>query len=318
LSSYNPIPLLGVNAGSVRITSDVSISTQTALYIQISNDNASHNYASPLWKFYAVSTSSGAIQFPDATVQTTAWTGTIASLPFSRITGVPGYTTTATVNTLIANSLTNFSATIRTLYAGTYTVSLNTSGVLTAPSLTVSGTTTLTSISTATSTNTGALQVAGGVGIGGNLYTGGNINAGTNSVTAGSFVGSGSQLTGIAAKTTGSWTLSTGANTVSLTVPLNGTYTMWVNGNIPNGIVTWNATAVITNPNVPALGTQYAWYYPTGNNLVFTSIPNQFVGTNGVISSSTAYAGTSSNVFTFGITNNTTGSQIVNWGYTKL
>ena len=318
LSSYNPIPLLGVNAGSVRISSDVSISTQTALYIQISNDSASHNYASPLWKFYAVSTSSGAIQFPDATVQTTAWTGTIASLPFSRITGVPGYTTTATVNTLIANSLTNFSATIRTLYAGTYTVSLNTSGVLTAPSLTVSGTTTLTSISTATSTNTGALQVAGGVGIGGNLYTGGNINAGTNSVTAGSFVGSGSQLTGVAAKTTGSWTLSTGANTVSLTVPLNGTYAMWVNGNIPNGIVTWNATAVITNPNVPALGTQYAWYYPTGNNLVFTSIPNQFVGTSGVISSSTAYAGTSSNVFTFGITNNTTGSQIVNWGYTKL
>ena len=139
-----------------------------------------------------------------------------------------------------------------------------------------------------------------------------------NTVTAVAFQGSGSQLTGVATKTTGSWTLATGTNTVSFTVPLNGTYAMWVNGNIPNGIVTWNATAVITNPNVPALGTQYAWYYPTGNNLVFTSIPNQFTGTNGVISSSTAYVGTSSNVFTFGITNNTTGTQVVNWGYTVL
>ena len=139
-----------------------------------------------------------------------------------------------------------------------------------------------------------------------------------NTVTAVSFQGSGSQLTGVAIKTTGSWTLATGTNTVSFTVPLNGTYAMWVNGNIPNGIVTWNASAVITNPNVPALGTQYAWYYPTGNNLVFTSIPNQFTGTTGVISSSTAYVGTSSNVFTFGITNNTTGTQIVNWGYTAL
>ena len=118
--------------------------------------------------------------------------------------------------------------------------------------------------------------------------------------------------------TSGSWTLATGSNTVSITVPLNGNYQMWVNGNIPNGIVEWNATVNVSNPNVPAIGTQYAWYYATGNALVLTAIPNQIVGTAGVISSSTSYVGTTSNVFSFGIRNNSTSTQTVNWGYTTL
>jgi hypothetical protein len=118
--------------------------------------------------------------------------------------------------------------------------------------------------------------------------------------------------------TSGSWTLATGSNTVSITVPLNGNYQMWVNGNIPNGLVEWNATVNVSNPNVPAIGTQYAWYYATGNALVLTAIPNQIVGTAGVISSSTSYAGTTSNVFSFGIRNNSTSTQTVNWGYTTL
>jgi hypothetical protein len=118
--------------------------------------------------------------------------------------------------------------------------------------------------------------------------------------------------------TSGSWTLATGSNTVSITVPLNGNYQMWVNGNIPNGIVEWNATVNVSNPNVPAIGSQYAWYYAAGNALVLTSIPNQIVGTAGVISSSTAYVGTTSNVFSFGITNNSTSTRTVNWGYTTL
>jgi hypothetical protein len=60
--------------------------------------------------------SNGVIQFTDGTQQTTAWTGTVA---YSNITGTPNlssYTTTATVNTLIANSLTNY--TTSTLYNG--------------------------------------------------------------------------------------------------------------------------------------------------------------------------------------------------------
>jgi hypothetical protein len=118
--------------------------------------------------------------------------------------------------------------------------------------------------------------------------------------------------------TSGSWTLATGSNTVSITVPLNGNYQMWVNGNIPNGIVEWNATVNVSNPNVPAIGSQYAWYYAAGNALVLTAIPDQIVGTAGVISTSTGYVGTTSNVFSFGITNNSTSSRVIAWGYTTL
>ena len=117
---------------------------------------------------------------------------------------------------------------------------------------------------------------------------------------------------------TGNWTLATGNNTVNISVPLNGTYAIWVNGNIPNGIVTYTATAVITNTNVPVLGEQYAWYYAVGNALVLTSIPNQFVGTVGSISNVNTYLGNTANVFTFGITNNSGNTAVVNYGYTKL
>jgi hypothetical protein len=118
--------------------------------------------------------------------------------------------------------------------------------------------------------------------------------------------------------TSGSWTLATGSNTVSITVPLNGNYQMWVNGNIPNGIVEWNATVNVSNPNVPAIGSQYAWYYVAGNALVLTSIPDQIIGTVGVISTSSSYVGNTAHVFTFGITNNSTSTQVINWGYTTL
>ena len=118
--------------------------------------------------------------------------------------------------------------------------------------------------------------------------------------------------------TSGSWTLATGSNTVSITVPLNNNYQMWVNGNVPNGIVEWNATVNVSNPNVPAIGSQYAWYYALGNALVLTAIPNQIVGTVGVISTSSSYVGNTANVFTFGITNNSTSTQVINWGYTTL
>jgi hypothetical protein len=129
-----------------------------------------------------------------------------------------------------------------------------------------------------------------------------------------------SNITGAPAsvnKTSGSWTLAPGANTVSITVAPGNNYQMWVNGNIPNGIVEWNATVNVSNTNVPAIGSQYGWYYAAGNALVLTSMPNQIVGTAGVISTATV-ATTSSNVFRFGITNNSTSSQVINWGYTTL
>ena len=120
-----------------------------------------------------------------------------------------------------------------------------------------------------------------------------------------------------ASPVTGSWTLSTGANTVSFTVPAGQSYIMWVNGNIPNGIVNWNATVTLSNSNVPAIGVHYGWYYLAGNALVLTSIPDQIVGTAGSIITSSPPI-TNSNTFTFGITNNSGSSQIIYYGYIKV
>ena len=123
--------------------------------------------------------------------------------------------------------------------------------------------------------------------------------------------------TNVVSPVSGSWTLSTGTNTVSFTVPAGQSYVMWVNGNIPNGIVNWNATVTLSNSNVPVIGVQYGWYYLAGNALVLTSIPNQIIGTAGSIIT-TSPAVSNSNTFTFGITNNSGSSQIVYYGYIRI
>lgn len=95
---------------------------------------------------------------------------------------------------------------------------------------------------------------------------------------------------------------------------------MWVRGNIPNGIVIWNATVSLSNSNVPAVGNQYGWYYTTGNQLVLTQIPNTIVGTDGQISTNQAsfVAPDMSTIFEFGITNNSASPQTVYYGYLKV
>jgi hypothetical protein len=121
--------------------------------------------------------------------------------------------------------------------------------------------------------------------------------------------------------TTGSWVLDPGTSEKSFTVTAGNTYLMWVNGNIPNGIVKWNAMVTISNPNVPVIGSQYAWYYNAvgGGMLVFTSIPDQIVGSSGtILNSPSGYIANTSNVFKFGITNNTGTTQSVYYGYTKI
>jgi len=153
-------------------------------------------------------------------------------------------------------------------------------------------------------TSTPAVQ-----GIGATGASGPTGATGASGPTGATGVGAGS--------TTGSWTLTPGVNTVSFTVTAGRTYCMWVNGNIPNGIVKWNATVSLSNTNVPAVGTQYGWYYAAGNALVLTSIPNHIVGTPNTIVT-TSPATTTSNVFTFGITNNSGSTQTVYWGYITL
>jgi len=123
--------------------------------------------------------------------------------------------------------------------------------------------------------------------------------------------------TNVVSPVSGSWTLSAGTNTVSFTVTAGQSYVMWVNGNIPNGIVNWNATVTLSNSNVPVIGVQYGWYYLAGNALVLTSIPSQIVGTAGTISNSSP-AVSNTNTFTFGITNNSGSSQVVYYGYIKI
>jgi hypothetical protein len=115
-----------------------------------------------------------------------------------------------------------------------------------------------------------------------------------------------------------SWTVPVGNSTQSFTVPINNTYQLWVNCNIPNGIIVYNATVSVSNTNVPAIGQQFAWNYTGGGNiLMWTSIPDQIIGTAGAISNaSPAVANT--NVFSFGI-NNTSGNTVtVNYGWIQI
>jgi hypothetical protein len=153
---------------------------------------------------------------------------------------------------------------------------------------------------------------------GGAVNVTGSLNV-TGDVTATSFIGDGSQLDNVVTRNSGSWDLVTGSNDVSFSVPGGHTYSMWVNGNIPDGIVIWNATVTISNTNVPVIGNQYGWYYSDGNALVLTSMPDQIVGTNGsIISTPSSYGPNTSNVFNFNITNNSGASQTIDWGYVKL
>jgi hypothetical protein len=118
----------------------------------------------------------------------------------------------------------------------------------------------------------------------------------------------------------GSWTLPDDTtDTYSFTLPSDGTYIMWVKGNIPNGIITWNATASVTNTNVPAIGSQYAWNYTGGGSpILLTALPNQIRGVAGTISTDATYAGTTSNRFDFEISNTSGSTQTVYYGYTKI
>jgi hypothetical protein len=117
---------------------------------------------------------------------------------------------------------------------------------------------------------------------------------------------------------TGSWEVTPGTANYNFTVDQNSSYVMWVRGNIPNGILVWNATVTITNSNVPVIGVQYAWNYTGGGSPIsLTSIPSQIIGTPGVINT-VDQAASSSNTFVFGISNTTGENQTIYYGYLTL
>jgi hypothetical protein len=155
------------------------------------------------------------------------------------------------------------------------------------------------------STDSSLVTIRDGVEVKGSVLVDGNL---TVSGTAGNVV----------TKHQGSWSVPAGNSTQSFTVDSNHTYQMWVEGNIPNGIIAWNATVTVTNTNVPVLGQQFAWNYEGGGNvLMFNTIPAQIIGTAGAISNvEPAVANT--NVFSFGI-NNASGNTItVEYGWVKI
>jgi hypothetical protein len=206
------------------------------------------------------------------------------------------------------------------LVAGSYTYTFDNTGNVTLPTggdLIFSANTTMTSVSNGNITidpnGTGQLIVTSTTP----AQFGNIISATGNISTSGRFVGNGSALTSVATQSSGSWTLATGTNTVSFTVTAGRTYSMWVNGNIPNGILVWNATATVTNTNVPVIGQQFGWYYSAGNALVLTSIPSQIIGTAGSISNASP-AVSNTNVFNFTIVNNSGSSQTVYYGWTQI
>jgi hypothetical protein len=117
----------------------------------------------------------------------------------------------------------------------------------------------------------------------------------------------------------GSWTVPVGNSTQSFTVAASETYYMWVDCNIPNGILAWNATATVTNTNVPVVGVQYAWVYNGGGTPIdFTSIPNQFIGTANTIVRSNVAPSATTNRFDFGINNTSGASQTVRYGWIAI
>jgi hypothetical protein len=141
----------------------------------------------------------------------------------------------------------------------------------------------------------------------------------TGNITAANFFGNGNTLSNVATRFEGAWTVPTGNSTQSFTVAASETYYMWVDCNIPNGILAWNATATVTNTNVPVVGAQYAWVYNGGGTPIdFTSIPNQFTGTaNSIVRSSVAPSATT-NRFDFGINNTSGSAQTVRYGWVTI
>ena len=158
--------------------------------------------------------------------------------------------------------------------------------------------------------------------------TGGNISATnhtgttvsvTGNITAANFFGNGNTLSNVATRFESSWTVPTGNSTQSFTVAASETYYLWVDCNIPNGILVWNATATITNTNVPVVGQQFAWVYNgNGTPIDFTSIPNQFIGTaDTIVRGNVAPSGTT-NRFDFGINNTSGGNVTVRYGWVAI
>jgi hypothetical protein len=252
--------------------------------------------------------------------------GSISAVPSGTISGSSQLTSSYDARYTLSSSFSSISSSFNSRFNGLVTTGSNTfSG-----SQIFSGSMVVTSgqiIASAITNNSSSLFLQSGS----NLYVQnnglveitGSLKAtsitGSIAATNGVISGSTQLTTAFPSKTTGAWSVPAGASTQSFTVEQGASYSMWVNGNIPFGIIIWNATVTTSNTNVPVVGSQYGWYYTAGNALVLTAMPDQIIGTtNTLISSPTSYAPNTSNVFKFGITNNSDTTQTINYGYIKL
>jgi hypothetical protein len=120
-------------------------------------------------------------------------------------------------------------------------------------------------------------------------------------------------------RTEGTRTLQTGSNTITLTLPENGTFNMWLKATVNNGVIAYNSTVTITNANLPVLGQQFAYAYSgAGTLLDFTSLPSQIVGTAGSVTRSATLLGTPANNFEF-VIDNTSGTTVtLHYGWSRV
>ena len=342
LSSDISFSTVGVGAPTFNTTSTgVKISyypSESATMV----DYATGIDAGVLWNSIPSATSNFAFKWYGGT-STVATLNGLGTLTATKFVGDGSSLTNVTVN--IAGNIIGTGTNV-SLVAGSYTYTFDNTGTFTMP---VNGNIVMPGANTNLTVGGVALlgsytQVAGYYSELGIKYVGGNTQygmtlqptadnttaitflnaAGTNigSITQTTstvkFVGDGSQLTGVATRTTGTWTVPTGVGTYSITVPINGAYQIWVRASIPNGIITYQATVHVSNTNVPVLGSQRAWNYAGGGSpILLTSIPNQIVGAEGTISTAVV-ATTTANRFDFGINNTSGSSQIVYWGYITL
>ena len=137
----------GLQAGQIKINNNVIESTTGATDIQIGLTTSTANLV--LNRNTVIATGKSLV-FGTGGLQTVAWNST-ATVLYNQITGVPGFATTATVNTLISNSLTNF------VYTGTVKVSVTQNSAATTGSLTFTTSTGVFTFTPTAAFNTGTL-----------------------------------------------------------------------------------------------------------------------------------------------------------------
>ena len=294
-------------------------STNKAEFTTVTGGEGSGDYATSAG-ISTYATSSGIATYAtNAGISTNLKGGSGGSLPYQSSSGITSFLANGSSGEILQSNGT----TLAPSWASPQGLTIgyaNTAGIATYA--TTAGYATTSGISTTSQGLTGTPNIYVGI-ITATSYngSGSNLTGIVTYITAGSGISvnqnSGNVTITTVGSSEGSWTVSADAGTYSFTVPANANYVMWMRGNIPNGICIWNATVSISNTNVPVIGNQYGWYYTDGNQLVLTAIPSQIIGTSGsIITSSPAVSNT--NTFSFGITNNSGTNQTVFYGYRTI